>query len=84
MLICSVYNFYPKQIRVTWLKNGEEMPFAVMSTEKMSNGNWLYQMHAYLEYRPTPGEKVTCMVEHASLMEPKLNDWGKRVCTCGF
>ncbi|XP_026228593.1 DLA class II histocompatibility antigen, DR-1 beta chain-like [Anabas testudineus] len=75
MLTCSVYNFYPKQIRVTWLRDGKEATSDVTSTDELSNGNWLYQIHSYLEYTPTPGEKVTCMVEHASFKKPMLKDW---------
>uniref|UniRef100_A0A4W6CH83 Ig-like domain-containing protein n=1 Tax=Lates calcarifer TaxID=8187 RepID=A0A4W6CH83_LATCA len=76
MLICSVYNFYPKQIRVTWLRDGKIVTADVTSTDELPNGNWLYQIHSYLEYTPRHGEKITCMVEHASLMRPKLYDWG--------
>ncbi|KAK2844560.1 hypothetical protein Q5P01_011219 [Channa striata] len=75
MLMCSVYNFYPKQISVTWLRDGKEVTSDVTSTEEHPNGNWLYQIHSYLEYTPRSGEKITCMVEHASLNEPKLYDW---------
>ncbi|XP_026228584.1 class II histocompatibility antigen, B-L beta chain-like isoform X2 [Anabas testudineus] len=75
MLICSAYDFYPKQIRVTWLRDGKETTSDVTSTDELSNGNWLYQIHSYLEYTPTPGEKVTCMVEHASFKKPMLYDW---------
>uniref|UniRef100_A0A673AS30 Rano class II histocompatibility antigen, A beta chain-like n=1 Tax=Sphaeramia orbicularis TaxID=375764 RepID=A0A673AS30_9TELE len=75
MLRCSVYNFYPKQIRVTWLRNEKEVTSDVTSTEELSNGNWLYQIHSYLEYTPTFGEKITCMVEHISLMEPIRKNW---------
>uniref|UniRef100_A0A3B3X249 Ig-like domain-containing protein n=1 Tax=Poecilia mexicana TaxID=48701 RepID=A0A3B3X249_9TELE len=42
---------------------------------ELPNGNWLYQIHSYLEFTPKPGEKIACMVEHASLKEPKLYDW---------
>ncbi len=82
MLLCSAYNFYPKQIRVTWLRNGKEVTSDVTSTDELPNGNWLYQIHTYLEYTPTPGENISCMVKHASLVEPKLYGWGKRVCMC--
>ncbi|XP_073340724.1 H-2 class II histocompatibility antigen, E-S beta chain-like [Pagrus major] len=75
MLICSVYNFYPKQIRVTWLRNGKETTSDVMSSDEMPNGNWLYQVHSFLEYTPRPGEKISCKVEHASLVEPQLHEW---------
>ncbi|XP_074509800.1 rano class II histocompatibility antigen, A beta chain-like isoform X2 [Sebastes fasciatus] len=77
MLVCSVYGFYPKQIRVAWLRNGKEVTSEVTSTEELPNGNWLYQMHSYLEFTPRPGETITCKVEHASLVEPGLYDWGR-------
>uniref|UniRef100_A0A667XGT8 Ig-like domain-containing protein n=1 Tax=Myripristis murdjan TaxID=586833 RepID=A0A667XGT8_9TELE len=75
MLVCSAYGFYPKQIRLTWLRNGKEVTSDVTSTEELPNGNWLYQIHSQLEYTPRPGEKIICMVEHASLMDPELYDW---------
>ncbi|GLD63644.1 uncharacterized protein AKAME5_001524400 [Lates japonicus] len=75
MLICSAYNFYPRHISLTWLRDGEVVTSGVMSTDVLSNGNWLYQIHTYLEYTPKPGEKITCKVEHVSLKEPKLYDW---------
>ncbi|XP_047453695.1 rano class II histocompatibility antigen, A beta chain-like [Mugil cephalus] len=75
MLVCSVYDFYPKQITVTWLRNGKKVTSDVSSTDELPNGNWLYQIHSYLEYTPTPGERISCMVEHASLMEPKVTNW---------
>ncbi|CAB1334645.1 unnamed protein product, partial [Coregonus sp. 'balchen'] len=75
MLVCSAYDFCPKPIRVTWLKNGQEVTSDVTSTEELANGDWTYQIHSHLEYTPTPGEKITCMVEHFSLTEPKLYDW---------
>lgn len=82
MLICSVHGFYPKHIRVTWQKNGNNVTSDVTSTDELSNGNWLYQIHSYLEFTPKTGEKITCMVEHASLPEPKLYEWGKSDRRC--
>ncbi|KAG7242232.1 hypothetical protein INR49_024278 [Caranx melampygus] len=76
MLLCSAYNFHPKRIKVTWLRDGKTVTSDMTSTDELSNGNWLYQIHSYLEYTPRAGEKITCMVEHASLKEPKLYDWG--------
>uniref|UniRef100_A0A3B3BG15 Ig-like domain-containing protein n=1 Tax=Oryzias melastigma TaxID=30732 RepID=A0A3B3BG15_ORYME len=75
LLVCSAYDFYPKQIKLTWLRNGEKVVNDVTSTEELSNRNWLYQIHSYLEYTPSPGEELTCMVEHASLKEPKYYNW---------
>ncbi|XP_071329925.1 class II histocompatibility antigen, B-L beta chain-like [Trachinotus anak] len=75
MLVCSAYNFYPKQIQVTWLQNGREMTSAISSSDVMPDGDWFYQIHSYLEYNPSPEEKITCMVQHLSLSEPMLQVW---------
>uniref|UniRef100_A0A8D0A2M2 Ig-like domain-containing protein n=1 Tax=Sander lucioperca TaxID=283035 RepID=A0A8D0A2M2_SANLU len=75
MLVCSAYNFYPKQIRLTWLRNGQEVTSSVSFSEVMSDGDWYYQIHSYLEPIPTPGEKITCMVEHFTLSKPALQVW---------
>ncbi|XP_054477425.1 DLA class II histocompatibility antigen, DR-1 beta chain-like [Anoplopoma fimbria] len=75
MLVCSGYGFYPKQIRLTWQRNGKNVTSDVTSTEELPNGSWLYQIHSYLEFTPRPGDKITCMVEHASLTQPKLYEW---------
>ncbi|XP_034030729.1 H-2 class II histocompatibility antigen, E-S beta chain-like [Thalassophryne amazonica] len=78
LLICNVYDFYPKPIRVTWLRNDKKVTSGVTATVELSNGNWLYQLQSYLEYTPILDEKIACMVEHGSLMEPKIYGWDPR------
>ncbi|XP_030627894.1 H-2 class II histocompatibility antigen, E-S beta chain-like [Chanos chanos] len=74
MLMCSAYDFYPKQIQLTWLKDGKPMTSDVTSTEEMADGDWFYQVHSHLEHIPKSGEKISCMVEHASLTKPMIYD----------
>ncbi|XP_051800715.1 H-2 class II histocompatibility antigen, E-S beta chain-like [Acanthochromis polyacanthus] len=75
MLVCSVYDFYPKNIKVSWFRDGKEVTSDVTSTEEMEDGDWYYQIHSHLEYTPRSGEKISCVVEHASLKEPLRTDW---------
>ncbi|XP_067333696.1 rano class II histocompatibility antigen, A beta chain-like [Channa argus] len=75
MVVCSAYNFFPKQIRVSWLRNGQVATSGVSCSEVMSDGNWYYQIHCYLEYTPALSDKIACMVEHFTLSEPVLRVW---------
>ncbi|KAM9782820.1 class II histocompatibility antigen, B-L beta chain-like [Neosynchiropus ocellatus] len=75
MLVCSVNNFFPKEIKVTWLRNGKNVTSGVTNTDVLADGNWRYQIHSFLEYTPKPGDTVTCVVDHASLVQPMLKNW---------
>uniref|UniRef100_A0A3B4FSU6 Class II histocompatibility antigen, B-L beta chain-like n=1 Tax=Pundamilia nyererei TaxID=303518 RepID=A0A3B4FSU6_9CICH len=74
-LVCSAYNFYPKQIRMMWMRNGQEVTTDVSYSDVMPDGDWYYQTHSYLEYIPTSAEKIACMVEHLGLSEPMFVVW---------
>ncbi|KAL7884019.1 hypothetical protein AOLI_G00067890 [Acnodon oligacanthus] len=76
LLMCSAYDFYPPAINVYWLRDGKKVTSIVISTEPVANGNWYHQVHSLLEYTPTSGENISCVVEHASSEEPIIVDWG--------
>lgn len=52
MLVCSVYNFYPKLIKVSWRRDGQEVTTGVTSTDELADGDWYYQVHSHLEFTP--------------------------------
>nr|XP_040027051.1 H-2 class II histocompatibility antigen, E-S beta chain-like [Gasterosteus aculeatus aculeatus] len=75
MLVCSVYDFYPKKIIVRWTRDGRPETTGVTSTDELADGDWYYQTHSHLEYTPRSGEKISCVVEHISLSKPLVTDW---------
>ncbi|RVE72437.1 hypothetical protein OJAV_G00042420 [Oryzias javanicus] len=75
MLECSALDFYPRDIRLTWFSNGQEVTEGVTFSEVLTNGDWTYQAHAYLTLTPGHQDQISCMVEHASFREPKLYNW---------
>ncbi|KAI2645860.1 hypothetical protein H4Q32_025188 [Labeo rohita] len=75
VLMCSAYEFYPPQIKVSWLRDGKPVTSEVTSNMEMADGDWYYQIHSELEYSPKSGEKISCMIEHASFNKPMIHDW---------
>ncbi|XP_066500554.1 rano class II histocompatibility antigen, A beta chain-like isoform X2 [Hoplias malabaricus] len=75
MLVCSAYDFYPPAIDVYWQRDGKRETTATISTDELAEGDWYYQVHSHLEYTPKSGEKISCVVEHASFSEPVVYDW---------
>lgn len=75
VLMCSAYNFYPKPISLSWLRNGETVTADVVTTEELADGDWYYQIHSQLEFMPKPEENISCQVEHLSFSTPALFHW---------
>ncbi|XP_036435574.1 rano class II histocompatibility antigen, A beta chain-like [Colossoma macropomum] len=75
VLMCSAYDFYPKPITLTWLRDGEKVTADVVSTEELTDGDWHHQIHSQLEFTPEPAENISCMVERLSFREPALFHW---------
>ncbi|XP_070599966.1 rano class II histocompatibility antigen, A beta chain-like [Erythrolamprus reginae] len=78
ILLCIMTGFYPMEIEVQWLKNGQPEKEGVAFGEELQNGDWTYQLHVMLETQPQRGDVYTCKVEHASLEAPITVQWEPR------
>ncbi|NXI30186.1 HB2L protein, partial [Sterrhoptilus dennistouni] len=74
-LLCSVMDFYPAQIQVTWFQGQQELSGHVVATDVVPNGDWTHQLLVLLETPPQHGVSYTCQVEHVSLEQPLSQQW---------
>nr|CBX60124.2 MHC class II antigen [Macaca fascicularis] len=75
LLVCSVTDFYPGQIKVQWFRNDQEETAGIVSTPLIRNGDWTFQILVMLEMTPQRGDVYTCHVEHPSLQSPITVEW---------
>uniref|UniRef100_A0A8C3S6Q3 Ig-like domain-containing protein n=1 Tax=Chelydra serpentina TaxID=8475 RepID=A0A8C3S6Q3_CHESE len=76
-LSCKVSGFYPRDITVTWLKNGESRQQDTYSEGILPSGDGTYQTWVTMEIDPKITAHYSCHVEHESLLEPLSVSWGK-------
>ncbi|NXE85727.1 DMB protein, partial [Cochlearius cochlearius] len=75
-LTCHVWGFYPPEVTVIWLHNGDIVdPGDHPPISAIPNGDWTYQTQVTLTVVPKAGDTFTCSVQHASLDQPLLEDW---------
>lgn len=76
LLTCHVWDFYPAEVTVLWLHNGD-MVATGDNAELLPRGDWTYQMQVTLTVTAKVGDTFTCSVQHASLDRPLWEDWGE-------
>uniref|UniRef100_A0A493T700 Ig-like domain-containing protein n=1 Tax=Anas platyrhynchos platyrhynchos TaxID=8840 RepID=A0A493T700_ANAPP len=75
-LSCHIWGFYPPEVTVIWLHNGDIMePDDYNPISAIPNDDWTYQTQVSLLVAPVAGDTYTCSVQHVSLQEPLLEDW---------
>uniref|UniRef100_A0A8B9SUT7 Ig-like domain-containing protein n=1 Tax=Anas platyrhynchos TaxID=8839 RepID=A0A8B9SUT7_ANAPL len=77
-LSCYIWGFYPPEVTVIWLHNGDIVePDDYNPISAIPNGDWTYQTQVSLLVAPVAGDTYTCSVQHVSLQEPLLEDWSE-------
>ncbi|KAM9263844.1 HLA class II histocompatibility antigen, DM beta chain-like [Morus bassanus] len=75
LLTCHVWGFYPPEVSVLWLHNGDTV--AAGDTAKvLPNGDWTYRTQVTLTVTANAGDTFTCSVQHAGLDRPVQQHWG--------
>ncbi|XP_075035146.1 uncharacterized protein LOC142097313 [Mixophyes fleayi] len=72
ILLCSIMDFYPRDIKVTWLRNNQTVSGSVLGNFQMNaDGTW--NVNSSVTITPTQTQDnpvITCQVEHESLRDP--------------
>ncbi|KAM9001931.1 antigen-presenting glycoprotein CD1d [Sarcophilus harrisii] len=82
-LLCHVSGFYPKLVRVTWIKNGQEQP-GTQTSDLLPNsdGTWWIQVILIVEAGNTAN--LACRVEHSSLGGQDIIQYWAKSSTWSF
>ncbi|XP_015282946.1 PREDICTED: class I histocompatibility antigen, F10 alpha chain-like [Gekko japonicus] len=74
-LFCQLYGFYPKEIEVTWMKDGEDQKPETLTGGVVPNSDGTYHTWLSIEIDPKERDRYWCQVEHDSLLEPLDLAW---------
>ncbi|KGL81235.1 Antigen-presenting glycoprotein CD1d, partial [Tinamus guttatus] len=69
LLVCRVTGFYPSAVRVSWLRDGHEVPPdpTLGSMPLLPNADLTYQLRRVVAMAPGDGHSYVCRVQHSSL-----------------
>ncbi|XP_015279120.1 PREDICTED: class I histocompatibility antigen, F10 alpha chain-like [Gekko japonicus] len=74
-LFCQLYGFYPKEINVTWLKDGEVRKRDTLTGGVVPNSDGTYHTWLSIDVDPKDRGYYQCRVEHDGLPGPLERVW---------
>ncbi|KAJ7335082.1 hypothetical protein JRQ81_013023 [Phrynocephalus forsythii] len=76
MLLCQAYGFHPKEINLSWTKDGQPLPGdALHGGALCPNSDGTYQARLGIQVDPKERAHFRCHVEHAGLQEALEVAW---------
>ncbi|XP_074079237.1 antigen-presenting glycoprotein CD1d-like [Macrotis lagotis] len=64
-LLCHVSGFYPKTVRVTWIKDGQEQP-GIQTSDLLPNSDGTWWLQVILILEAGKAANLACRIEHSS------------------
>ncbi|KAL8213505.1 UNVERIFIED_CONTAM: hypothetical protein K2H54_066215 [Gekko kuhli] len=74
-LVCRLSGFYPKEIEVTWMKDGEDQKPETLTGGVVPNADGTYHTWLSIEVESMKRGRYLCHVEHDALQEPLDLAW---------
>ncbi|XP_054833584.1 HLA class II histocompatibility antigen, DR alpha chain-like [Eublepharis macularius] len=75
VLICLADEFSPPVVKLTWLKNGQEVEEHVQETVFYPSRDNAFRRFSYLPFVPEAEDVYYCRVEHWGLAQPLTKEW---------
>ncbi|XP_044531205.1 class I histocompatibility antigen, Gogo-B*0201 alpha chain-like [Gracilinanus agilis] len=83
-LKCRAQDFYPAEISLVWLRDGEEQLQDTEFIETRPAGDGTFQKWAAVEILSGSEHKYTCRVQHEGLPEPLFLKWEPQFSSIGL
>ncbi|XP_032065673.1 major histocompatibility complex class I-related gene protein-like [Thamnophis elegans] len=75
VLICQAFGFYPKEIRSTWMRDGEVCQYETLHKNVAPNSDGTYYVQLSIDIDPKERNRFQCHLEHEGLQEPLVLAW---------